>query len=46
MFKEFLFRVNEDCEVVRDEVAELVERHEGGLDIVDPMRLSGHSGGG
>ncbi len=45
MLREFLFCVNEDCAMVLDKVAELVKRHEGGLDVVDPMRLPGHSGG-
>ena len=46
MFREFLFRFDEDCEMVRDKVAELVKRNERRLDVVDPRRLSGHPGGG
>jgi len=46
VFREFLFRFDEDCEMVRDKVAELVKRNEGRLDVVDPRRLSGHPGGG
>ena len=46
VLREFLFCFDEDCEMVRDKVAELVKRNEGRLDIVDPRRLSGHPGGG
>jgi len=46
VFREFLFRFDEDCEMVRDKVAELVKRNEGRLDVVDPRRLSGHPGAG
>ncbi len=32
-----------EFEMVRDKIAEFVKRHEGGLDIVYPRMLSGHS---
>ena len=46
VLREFLFCFDEDCEMVRDKVAELVKRNERRLDVVDPRRLSGHPGGG
>jgi len=46
VLREVLFRFDEDCEMVRDKVAELVKRNEGRLDVVDPRRLSRHPGEG
>ncbi len=46
VLREFLFRFDKDCEMVRDKVAELIKRNEGRLDVVDPRRLSGHPGEG